>query len=384
MSSGKLIGLWSGVTPSRNKFSWRKLSILIVLVSLAGCQTPYQQKGFTGGFSDRVIDKQTVHVEFSGNGLTSREKVERYFLYRCAEVTDQAGYRYFVVLPKIAMGSSQAVMAVRGNGFDHSMMLKMKGHSTTRIVAAAGPPVTHWKEDATIRMFNGDAVISNSIVGWDAREVLSILEPYVKSAGAIEGGMPKAWVFGAHMAKRPYAELFPTSRLPSVATAQLVTPPAERSQSDFNEDQRTTSGFDASETQDTRVGPAVQSPFTTTIAKNTPAAGQTELPTVRRDVSSEVETMIAAHADWDMQCKPAGAAPAVTVLDASRHGLLEVRVGQFVAQGVNLPSTCSGGVVYGTQIFYTPNAGFHGIDSLRYAVVTAKGRFTRVVEMKVE
>jgi len=384
MGLGKMIGLWSGAKPSRNTLSWYKLPILIALVSLAGCQTPYQQKGLTGGFSDHVIDKQTVHVQFSGNGLTSREKVERYFLYRCAEVTDQAGYRYFTVLPKIAMGSSQEVMAVRGNGFDHSMMRKMKGQSTTTIITVTGASGTHWKEDATIRMFNSDAVISTPVVGWDAREVLSILEPYIKSAGSIESGMPRAWVYGAHMAKRPYADLFPTGRAPSLDTAQSVTSPVERIQDDLHEDHRATSGVDASGTHDTGVRSAAQSPLTTTIPSNSPNAGQTELPTVHRGVSSGVETVIAAHADWDMLCKPAGAAPAITVLDASQHGSLQVKQGQFVARGANLPSTCPSGMVYGTQIFYTPNPGFRGADRLRYEVVTSTGRFTRVVEIAVE
>lgn len=35
---------------------------------LVGCVTSYQPWGTTGGYKDRQIDDQTLHVEFRGNG----------------------------------------------------------------------------------------------------------------------------------------------------------------------------------------------------------------------------------------------------------------------------------------------------------------------------
>jgi hypothetical protein len=60
----------------------------------AGCATPYQQKGIAGGYSDTRIGRDTVLISFKGNGYTSKERVQLYLLYRCAEVTRQYGYDY--------------------------------------------------------------------------------------------------------------------------------------------------------------------------------------------------------------------------------------------------------------------------------------------------
>jgi hypothetical protein len=51
----------------------------------------------SGGYSDTRIGQDTVLVSFKGNGYTSKERVQLYLLYRCAEVIRQYGYDYFVV-----------------------------------------------------------------------------------------------------------------------------------------------------------------------------------------------------------------------------------------------------------------------------------------------
>jgi hypothetical protein len=37
-------------------------------------------------------------VSFKGNGYTPKDRVQTYMLYRCAEVTANAGYDYFVII----------------------------------------------------------------------------------------------------------------------------------------------------------------------------------------------------------------------------------------------------------------------------------------------
>lgn len=72
-------------------------------LSLASCMTatPYQPASVSGsvrnGYSDEQIEQNRFRVSFSGNSLTSRETVERYLLYRSAELTLQNGYDYFVL-----------------------------------------------------------------------------------------------------------------------------------------------------------------------------------------------------------------------------------------------------------------------------------------------
>ncbi len=70
----------------------------VVALGLAACETatPYQPlrpgNAQSGGFSDLHIDSTHWRVTFKGNSLTSRETVEKYLLYRAAELTlDQGG-----------------------------------------------------------------------------------------------------------------------------------------------------------------------------------------------------------------------------------------------------------------------------------------------------
>ncbi|MBW4329441.1 hypothetical protein KY084_00930 [Stakelama sp. CBK3Z-3] len=77
---------------------------LAAAVLTAGCATPTPYRPATGvggyndnGYSDMRIEQNRYRVMFSGNSLTSRETVERYLLYRAAELTLQQGYDYFVM-----------------------------------------------------------------------------------------------------------------------------------------------------------------------------------------------------------------------------------------------------------------------------------------------
>jgi hypothetical protein len=114
------------------------------------------------------------------------------------------------------------------------------------------------------------------------------------------------------------------------------------------------------------------------------AREESELPAVQRDVSSGIETLVAAHADWDKICMVDGPAPTITLLDPSQHGQVQIKQGEFVAPDTGAPAACASGKIYGTQVFYASKAGFHGTDHIRYEVVADSGRFTRVVDISVK
>lgn len=70
---------------------------LAATAGLTACATPtpYQPavrgQAVSGGFSDTRIEANRFQVNFAGNSLTSRETVERYLLYRAAELTVAQG-----------------------------------------------------------------------------------------------------------------------------------------------------------------------------------------------------------------------------------------------------------------------------------------------------
>lgn len=76
----------------------RTLFYLLLMGSLlAGCMTPYQPEGYTGGYTDTQLGENTFRVTFRGNVEVSKARAADYALLRAAEVAITNGFRYFVV-----------------------------------------------------------------------------------------------------------------------------------------------------------------------------------------------------------------------------------------------------------------------------------------------
>jgi hypothetical protein len=73
---------------------------------LSACVTETAYKPATGqgfnrtGFSERQIEQNRFLVSFAGNSSTPRDTVERYLLFRAAELTLQSGGDYFVMVDR--------------------------------------------------------------------------------------------------------------------------------------------------------------------------------------------------------------------------------------------------------------------------------------------
>ena len=81
-------------------------AVAAVALTLSACETattyhPATGQGFNReGFSDQRIEANRFMVSFSGNSVTSRDTVERYLLYRAAELTVQNGYDWFELVDR--------------------------------------------------------------------------------------------------------------------------------------------------------------------------------------------------------------------------------------------------------------------------------------------
>ena len=80
------------------------LSAVLVL-GLSACVTPYAKSGLTGGYDEKELEPGIWRVIFAGNGYTSRETVQTFWLYRCAELTQEKGYDGFEILSNIQLVS---------------------------------------------------------------------------------------------------------------------------------------------------------------------------------------------------------------------------------------------------------------------------------------
>ena len=81
-------------------FRLTSLTAMLALTALVACAkpTPYQAAELNGfGYSEQAIGKDQYRIGFNGNGITTRETVDRYLRYRAAELTDENGFDYFIV-----------------------------------------------------------------------------------------------------------------------------------------------------------------------------------------------------------------------------------------------------------------------------------------------
>ena len=67
-------------------------------VMLASCSTPYQQSSLIGGSDVKELRPDVYRVSFQGNGYTTKESVQVYWLYRCAELAIEKGFWGFEIL----------------------------------------------------------------------------------------------------------------------------------------------------------------------------------------------------------------------------------------------------------------------------------------------
>lgn len=72
-------------------------AILILILLIGGCSTPYQPYGLLGGYKSSQLSDNSYRVLFKGNQHTHAETVYNNLERRCAEITIGNGYSYFII-----------------------------------------------------------------------------------------------------------------------------------------------------------------------------------------------------------------------------------------------------------------------------------------------
>lgn len=80
---------------------FRVLMLATAVAVLVSCSTPYQDQGFTGGSDVKELRPDVFRVSFQGNGYTTRESVQVYWLYRSAQLAVEKGFAGFEILSDI-------------------------------------------------------------------------------------------------------------------------------------------------------------------------------------------------------------------------------------------------------------------------------------------
>lgn len=77
-------------------FRWALLAAAAAI--LVSCATPYQDNNIFGGADVTELRPDVARVSFRGNGFTTKESVQVYWLNRCAELAIAKGYAGFEIL----------------------------------------------------------------------------------------------------------------------------------------------------------------------------------------------------------------------------------------------------------------------------------------------
>jgi hypothetical protein len=168
---------------SSMKMKW--LSLLICAVILSACSTPYQPMSAFGGYREIQLAPDIYRVMFFGNGYTNGQTATEYAIHRCAELTQQRGYRYFGILADTDMSTTRTFTIpaqayttgnLSVNSFGNTAFGTYNG--STFITPARTIQYNFPRPVLTIKMFNKWSKDASLV---DASTILSVQMPGVAS-----------------------------------------------------------------------------------------------------------------------------------------------------------------------------------------------------------
>jgi hypothetical protein len=96
---------------------WTKLlacAAAATALSLGACATAYQAEGITGGFKEVSRGADVWRVSFLGNGYTTNETTQTYWLYHCAQLARSKGYDGFRIVTPMKLAVIEMLPDVGG------------------------------------------------------------------------------------------------------------------------------------------------------------------------------------------------------------------------------------------------------------------------------
>lgn len=143
-----------------------KTAIAAIAASLvlAACGTPYGSYGLLGGYTETQLADNVWQVTFEANGYTRQSTTVRYAMLRCAELTLEQGYNYFVIVNKEAY--SQGAGVISSGSFNASSSTLGNSTLTTGNMSGLSAMISYPTADQTIMMFKEKP---EGVLSYDAR-----------------------------------------------------------------------------------------------------------------------------------------------------------------------------------------------------------------------
>jgi hypothetical protein len=156
------------------------LGVALSAAVLGGCASAYGPSNWTGGYSESLVSGDVWSVRFGGNGYTTQETVQTYWLYHCADFALSKGFAGFQILTPVDLsrldlratppgGAPVIVKAGHGGG---------GGGHTVYIYGGGGAVAYKPTISAQIRLLKPPVVQAPGRV-FDAAKLKTMLEPQV-------------------------------------------------------------------------------------------------------------------------------------------------------------------------------------------------------------
>lgn len=75
----------------------KKTLLLLAIISLTSCITPYQKLSGTGGYFDKKLSDNKFKVSFSKNLYTPTYRIKDFTLLRSAEIAEENNSKFFKI-----------------------------------------------------------------------------------------------------------------------------------------------------------------------------------------------------------------------------------------------------------------------------------------------
>lgn len=152
------------------------------ILFLSSCATPYKADGNLGGFGETQLDDNVFSVYFRGNAFIEQRNVKTYLLYRCAELTLEKGYDYFVIVGADTEATRGAIVTpgsysstTTGHATAYGNSAYGSAYSSGTYMPAQATPYTKYTSEATIKLFKG--VKPHSLASsYQAKKLMGYLE----------------------------------------------------------------------------------------------------------------------------------------------------------------------------------------------------------------
>ena len=157
-----------------------RLITLCLACIVTGCVTPYAKMGLPGGYSEKDMGRNVWRITFAGNGYTSFETVQTFWLYRCAEVTLQKGFTGFEILSDVRLTMIVPPEKLLKDPFAPELV-------PAQMIFVPMDMSPKPAIEADILLLSG-AVEHKPPKVFDAATIKAALEPYVKPSGGKPNG----------------------------------------------------------------------------------------------------------------------------------------------------------------------------------------------------